>query len=198
MQARAFRSLNRDGLLEILAGFTFLVCSAFVANTALFPLLFVPVLVLAPGLKWLRSRFVHPRIGYARLPDDLEASQGRGILGFTVAVFFLYVLALVGFGGASDVAYWRKWAAALAGALCSGGFLFLARRSGFIRYYLYIAASLVGGVAFSLIQFERPYQNVQMLLLALAALMLVSGGWIFVRFLAANPLPEAANAEADT
>ena len=82
---------------------------------------------------------------------------------------------------------------ALAGALCCGGFLFLGSRSGLARHYLFIGASLAGGLAFSLIEFDRPYENVQMFLLAMAALMVVSGSLIFIRFIRTHPLAPAGS-----
>jgi hypothetical protein len=193
MQKRAFQALNQDGLLEILAGITFFICSAFVVNTSLIFLLFIPVFIFGPALRWLQQRFIYPRIGYATLPKD-NAHEGRGILVFAMAAFVIYVLALVGFGVLRDVSYWRQWAPALAGALCCGGFLFLGSRSGLARHYLFIGASLAGGFTFSMIELDRPYESVQMFLLAMAALMVVSGSLIFIRFIRTHHLAPAGSA----
>lgn len=194
-EKQTFRALTQDGLLEILAGIMFLVCSAFVTNPSLFVLIVVPVVLLGPGLNWLHQRLTYPRIGYAKLAEPLGTKEGPTVLVFALIVLALYTLALIGFGVAGDVTYWRRWAPALAGALCCGGFLILASRSGFARHYIYIGASLIGGVLFSLIPFERPYENVQMFLLALAGLMLVSGVLILARFLRTHPLPEAEQSD---
>lgn len=190
-QRRTFRALNQDGLVEILAGITFLICSAFVTNPSLLVLIVVPVFLFGPGLNWLQQRLTYPRIGYAKLAEGSGTDEGRSYPVFALVVFAVYTLALIGVGVASDVTYWRRWAPALAGALCCGGFLVLAGRSGFARHYVYIGACLVGGVLFSLIPFEQPYENVQMFLLALAGLMLLSGFLILVRFLSTHPLAEA-------
>ncbi len=190
-----FRTLHQDGLLEILTGATFFICSAFLTNPSLLILVVIPALLFVPGLRWLQQRLTFPRVGYAKLVEDDSARQGRGILIFSLIVFSIYVLTLLASGVASDASYWRRWAPALAGALCCGGFLYLASRSSSIRYYLYIATSLLGGIAFSLAEFDRPYENVQMFLLSLAVLMLVSGLLILVRFLHSHPLPPVESNE---
>ena len=182
-EKQAFRTLHQDGLLEILAGLTFFICSAFVANVSLIFLIFIPVFTFAPARKWLQQRFIYPRIGYARLAEDGSAREEWRVPTLALVAFFLYLAALVGFGVSRDATYWRQWAPALAGALCCAGFLHLAGRSGLARHYFYIGASLLGGVAFSLMSFGHPYANVQFFLLALSVLMLVSGGLILRRFL---------------
>ncbi len=186
---QTFRALNQDGLMEIQAGLMLFICSAFVTNPSLFFLIFIPVFAFGPGLNWLQQRLTYPRIGYARLAEEASAQQSRRIPVFAVTVFAVYALVLIGFGVAGDVTYWRRWAPALAGVLCCGGFLVLASRSGFARHYIYIGASLLGGVGFSLIRFERPYENVQMFLLALAILMVAAGLLLLVRFVQSHPLP---------
>jgi len=173
--------------MEMMAGITLMICSVFVSNPSLITLIFIPVFLLAPGLEWLRQRHTYPRVGYARPAELQPARHARGALIFTLAVFSIYALALMGFGVANDVTYWRRWAPALAAAICCGGFLFVASQSGLARHYAYILASLGGGLIFSLIRFERPYQNVHMFLLSLGILIFVSGALIFLRFLHRHP-----------
>ncbi len=198
LRKQAFRALNQDGLMEIMAGITLFICSAFTANPSLIFLVLIPFFVLVPALRRLQERYTFPRVGYAKLPAEDAGKQGRNVLVYVAIVFAAYVLALVVFGVVSEVAYWRRWAPALAGALLAGGLLFAAGQSGFARHYAYLGASLLGGVVFSLLHFDRPYENVQMFLVAMAVLMLICGMSTFVRFLWTHPLPaeEGSNEHA--
>lgn len=191
LRRRANRAQSSDGITEILLGPTLILASLTVIVPALAALLVVPILVFAPLGKRLQARYVHPRIGYARVPPEPGSRLARGMLFFLLGAFALFVLGVAVTGNLASREVWIQWAPALAAMMCSGGFLYAAERSGLVRFYVYLAILLTGGVVFSLLPAERPWQNVAGLFTVFGAVMMIIGAVTFGRFLATHPLPQA-------
>lgn len=76
-ERRSFRSQHSDGLIEIFLGPTLLIGALVVVQPVFTALVIMPILVFAPLLPRLQARYVHPRIGYAKLPAEHNRARSR-------------------------------------------------------------------------------------------------------------------------
>jgi hypothetical protein len=195
LRKRANRAQSSDGITEILLGPTLIIASLTVIVPAFAALLVIPILVFAPLGKHLQARYIHPRVGYAKVPAEDGSRLARGMLFFLLGAFVLFVIGVAVTGNLASRQVWLQWAPALAAMLCSGGFLYAAERSGLVRFYVYLGILLTGGVVFSLLPAERPWQNVAELFTVFGAVMMIIGAVTFGHFLATHPLPRAEAAD---
>jgi len=195
LEQRAFRDANQDGLMEILMGAVFSVASlAWLSPApAWMPGLFV---IFGPlALEALRKRFTYPRIGYVRLRQEPPKRPLLGVrsvpLGMAVYVLIVlgaWVLLLAAAGDVRDASLWRKWCPTLLALMLTGGFIYLADKSGRIWVYGWIVFSIALGVACSLLNFQRSYAAVSAYCLVMAVVFLPCGLVKFVRFLRNHPI----------
>jgi hypothetical protein len=151
LEKRAFRYDVQDGFTEFLAGILFF----FVARAAIDPhLAWVPALLVFP-MRWasrfFKEKFTYPRVGYVKLKTEDGKKMGRGMFGYLAAVIGILAAILLATGGLTSGAAWRQWLPALAGGFTSGGFFYLAGRSGMWRHRLLGVFVIVWGVACSLL-----------------------------------------------
>lgn len=199
---RAYRHTMMDGLTEIAMGlFLILVAVALPAGPFVL-LLYLAPFALIPLLRSLQRRITHPRIGYVEPIADKPRQVLPGILLFTLLALaaFLAILVLAG-GGLAKPDYAQltrrlyQWAPALVGVLVSGGLWYTASRSGFRRFFVSAAVSVVLGIAISVAAaaggipvLETKLRGVQVYCGAMGALSLSSGLIVLIRFLKGHPI----------
>jgi len=189
MQRQAYRYDIQDGLMEFLMG----IMLFFVARAIVSPHLgWLPALLIFPmryALKFFKERFTYPRIGYVKFKDEENARDfGLGILRYLASIVFVIGVGLFAFGEVSSWQYWMKWMPAIMGGFCSGGFLYVAERSGFKRHYFLFAASVIWGVACSLMNSTTVYHGISRWALGMGLLNLVMGIVIFLIFIRNHPV----------
>jgi hypothetical protein len=183
-----YRDTQQDGLTEIVMGVFLFIIALATGRPAFYWTYLIGLFALGRGLKQLKARYTYPRVGFAEVPGEDAGELGRGVLTWVLGVFAVMLAGLAISGDLTNSAAWRQWSAALAGALCMGGFLYAASRSGLLRQYAYALVSVVLGVVVSWRAPAGDYQGVRVWALVMGLLLLGGGGLIFRRFLRDNPV----------
>ena len=188
LEQQAIRYVAQDGITEFLAGILFF----FIAMAVVHPhLAWVPALLLFPmrfAHNFFKNRFTYPRVGYVKLKSEDSRGFGRGVLTFLAAVLFIIAVALWIFGDITSWDQWMKWLPALMGGFCSGGFIYMAGKTGFLRHYFLVAWCIGWGIACSVMEIPDPYQAIQRWTLGLGLMCLLMGASIFINFLRTHPV----------
>jgi len=192
-----YRDTQQDGLTEIVMGVFLFIIALATGRPAFYWTYLIGLFALGRGLKMLKARYTYPRVGFAEVPSEDAGELGRGMLTWAMGVFAVMLAGLAITGDLANSAAWRQWSPALAGALCMGGFLYSASRSGLVRQYAYALVSVVLGVVVSLQAPAGAYQGVRFWALVMALLLLAGGGLILRRFLRDNPVIEQHGPEPE-
>jgi len=189
LRRQAYRYDLQDGLMEFLMG----IMLFFVARAIVSPHLgWLPAFLVFPmrwALKFFKEQFTYPRIGYVKMKDDQEPREfGLGVLRYLAIVVFTIGGGLFVFGEVGSWQYWMKWMPAIMGGFCSGGFLYVAERSGFKRHYFLFLICIGWGIICSLMNTPTVYHGISRWALGLGLLNLVFGVVIFLNFLRTHPV----------
>jgi hypothetical protein len=191
VERSAVRAAQQDGLTEIVVGVFLFIVAVATGRPAFYWMYLAGIVVLGRGLQWLKARFAYERVGFAELPDEDPSKLRRGVLSWVLGVLCVAVAALAISGDLADNLAWRQSSPAIAGFLFMGGFLYLARRSGLMRQYMYAAVSPALGMLLAARSFDEPYEGVRVWALVMALLLLSVGGLVLLRFLRNNPIIDA-------
>lgn len=195
LEKQAFRYDTQDGFTEFLAGIMFF----FIARSAVDPhLAWVPALLLFP-MRWasrfFKEKFTYPRIGYVKLRSEDSQTLGRGMLGYLGIVLGIMAVGLLLMGGFTSWDMWRQWLPALAGGFASGGFFYLADRSGLWRHRL-LGVFVVGwGIACSLLFTTNFREAFSRWALGVGLVTLVMGVVVFLVFQKNHPVRDTGVAD---
>lgn len=184
----AYRHAYEDGITEILVGIL-------LAVAALSTFRGIWIIVAAIALKWVlervRDRVTAPRVGSATLPEP----KGRlllGMAGYGILAGIVVVIAHVATAGSGAPLGGYRWIPLFMGLFLSGGFLYVIGRAGLKRFYIYLAASVAGGLAMTLSVAggtrQEAYDALSTLFWGLSALLVTIGTAAFIRFLRNNPV----------
>jgi hypothetical protein len=188
LENRAFRYDAQDGLTEFLAGIMFF----FVARAINSPhLAWVPALLVFPmryALRFFKERFTWPRIGYVKLRGEQKPDFGRGVLAYLAAVIFIMAAAHWIFGDITSWRSWMKWLPALVAGFCSGGFVYMAQRTGFTRHWFLVVVCLGWGVACSVMAVPDAYEALKRWALGLGLVNLLMGTIVLLSFIRTHPV----------
>jgi len=197
-ELRAKQAMVRDGIIEMMLGglllvfgVLFLLGSPFAALGALLPL------GLAPLAKWLKQRFVYPRIGYATVSRGRRSI--RGVL-FTVCVsVFLLVGTLFGFdwllGREQGNALWLShFVPAFWGGFVAIGPFTVGWRLRLLRWYIVAALFLLGGILLPILRIATGYDAISLESAIVGGLTLFYGIGLFVSFLRTYDIAEVPDA----
>ena len=188
LERQAHRYDAQDGVTEFLAGVLFF----FVARAAVDPhLAWVPAMRIFPmrwALKYFKKRFTYPRVGYVKLRSEDRQDLGRGMLTYLGVVFAVFAAALLIFGDITSWNQWMKWMPALMGGFTSGGFIYLAGKTGLMRHYFLVLVCIAWGIACSLMTVPRSVLGIQRWALGLGLVCLVMGIAVFLNFLRTRPV----------
>jgi len=166
----------------------------FIARAIVTPhLAWAPALLIFPArfaIKFFKERFTYPRIGYVKLKTDEETPRefGLGVLRYLAIIIFVVGAGLFAFGEIGSMSYWMKWLPAIMGGFCSGGFLYAAQKSGFLRHYFLFLASIGWGVACSFMDSPTAYAGTSRWALGMGLICLVMGLVVFLNFIRVHPL----------
>ncbi len=183
LERRSWRYDTQDGLVEFLAAIVFFVVATAVVDPHL---AWVPALLIFPmrrAMRFFKERFSYPRIGYVKLKDETSAELGRGMLVYLILVIIIVAGGLALLGEITSWAQWMKWLPALMGGFCSGGFLYVAQKTRFVRHYFLFVVCIGWGIACSLMQLPYPRAGLQRWALGLGLVCLVMGITTFLVFL---------------
>lgn len=139
------------------------------------------------ALERVKLRITYPRIGYFQERAEDPGTTARGMLVFIGGAIILMVGVIALSGGLTDVAEWRRAAPLLSGISLTGGFWYLADRSGLIRHRFVAVYSVVTGILLWVFTSGETYLPVAWHLLGLAAPLAAIGTWALVSFLRTNP-----------
>lgn len=197
VQMKAMQVTARDGITEMFLGGMLLVFSwLFSLETplavfgALFPL------ALNPLGKFLKRKFVYPRIGYAKVAKQPHAMRGI----FLAAIAFVAVIMaslgvfslILGFEPGS--ALWLShFVPAVAGAMMAIGPWIVARTYRLAHWYILAALFVLGGICLPLFDVATGYTAVFLESAIVGGLSLLYGIGLFATFLRKYPRCEASH-----
>ncbi|MBE0634689.1 hypothetical protein IH601_01655 [Candidatus Bipolaricaulota bacterium] len=191
IEIRAMRATLRDGIGEMLLGGMLLVFGVlFYLATPLAALGCLFPLVLNPLGKYLKRRFVYPRIGYARTARKPHALRGIALasglfIAFILAALGLFVLILgLGYG---YVLWLSHFVPAIAGFLMAIGPWVVARTYRLARWYVFAAVFIAAGVCLPMFHIATGYSAVALESAIVGGLSLLYGIGLFVTFLIKTP-----------
>jgi hypothetical protein len=181
-----WRDSMQDGLMELLLGIYFLV-TGFVIQANMSALFIIFMAFLPTVAKKMKERFTHPRIGYVKFPDH-EKSPGRRIMAALVAavIAIAMVIFLARVGEKTQVLY--KWIVLVPALVLAAGLTFTGQKTGFVRYYLMAALSLVSGLLIPFINLPDRMDAISLYFLIIGLVLLVWGAIVFANFLRTYPI----------
>ncbi len=197
LENNAFRYDAQDGLTEFLAGIMFF----FIARTMASPhLAWVPALLIFPmrfALRFFKERITWPRIGYVKLRSEEKPDFGRGVLSYLAVVLFIMAAAQWVYGDITSWRSWMKWLPALMAGFCSGGFVYMAQRTGFKRHWLLVVVCIGWGVACSVMAVPDVYEALKRWALGLGLVNLLMGTVVMLSFIRTHPVRQQEAADGD-
>ncbi len=188
IQRRANYAAYQDGLVEIFMGvFLLFIAGAMQSKTAIIPFAVITVFFAKPLLEHIKKRFIYPRTGYVRLPQDKEA-DAKGIAIATV-VFIVVLLAALGIsivvkGSEVGLIFFMTYILPpFTGFMMAMGPYYLGETYGLKRGYLFAALFLLGGIAMPVFDIAVGYAAVALLCLVVGLIILITGITMFTRFI---------------
>lgn len=196
MEQKANSLLSQDGLTEMLLGAIYFVSSASLSGSGSYvPFLPLYIIFMKKIVESFRNRFTYPRIGYVQVPDEESEDVTRGIL---IAVGIMLMAFVLGFYFSTEripSSLFYKWLSLGVGLFMYGPFRYLYDKTGDRINLAYIAISVAGGLAFSLMSFSDVKEGPQMYLLAVSGFFIVAGLTRFYLFTRNNPVLEVPQDE---
>ena len=191
LERRAWRYDSQDGILELLAGFLFLLVARTVVDPHLTWMLALVIFPMRFAARIMKERFAYPRVGYVKLRGEEGSEVGRGMLTYLAGVVLSVALVLLLLGDLTSGAAWMQWMPAIAAGFTSGGFIYLAQRSGLWRFRI-LAAVCVGWGVLCASWLQAPGMlGVRRWALGFGTLLLLVGGATFANFLRTHPIRDA-------
>ena len=194
IEQKVYRESVRDGLAEIFWGIAFIAATGYFLIRGFSIFMILLVLVIIPiARKRLKERYVYPRTGYAKLREDV-LKEIAGILLYMAAVFA--VMAAAFFFACDDPVnpdLWLKWAPVFFGAILTGAYLDIGRRSGNRWYYGVAVLALLSGVTLSVLEFASLKTGIIVYLPFMGTVLILTGVVLLRRFLRDNPIAEEAS-----
>jgi len=191
IEQKVYRESVRDGLAEIFWGITFIAATGYFLIRGFSIFMILLVLVFVPIMrKKLKKRYVYPRTGYAKLREN-DLKEIAGILLYMAGV--VAVMAAAFFFACDDPTnpdLWLKWSPAFFGAMLTGTYLDIGRRSGNRWYYGVVVLALLSGVTLSIPEFASPKTGIIVYLPFMGTVLILTGVVLLRRFLRINPIAE--------
>jgi len=199
IERRANYAAYQDGLTEILMGlFLFFYGGSLAAD--ILPIGFVFIILAVffskPLTEGIKKRYIYPRTGYVKLPEDPNTTaKGIVIAAIVMVVVMLSALgiSMAILGQKPGLYFFLTYIVPPAtGFMLAIGPYWLGQTYGLVRGYVWAALFVLGGIAMPVFGIASGYQAVG-LLCTLMGLLILTGGTIrFVRFIRKFP-PEPIN-----
>lgn len=181
-----WRDSMQDGLMEMLLGAYFLLTG--IVIQADMSALFIVFIAFFPALaKKMKERFTYPRIGYVKFPDQ-DSNPGRRILAVLLAAVIAVALVVVLAREGEKTQSLYQWVPLLPALVLVAALSFTGQKTGFARYYVMAAFSLVAGFAVPFVDLPNKMDNIALYLLVVSPVFLVWGAAIFLHFVRTYPI----------
>jgi len=192
IERRANYAAFQDGLMEILMGLVlFFFGGAMASKGTLTPLIVFAIFFANPVLKRVKERFIFPRVGYVKLPQE-EQTDTKGI-GIAALVFVIFLLASLGIsiwimGADAGSDFWMTYILPpFTGLMMAIGPFWLGQTYGLVRGYVFAAIFLILGIVIPVFGFASGYDAVGLICTIQGIIILITGIIMFARFLRKYP-----------
>jgi len=205
IERKANYAAFQDGLMEIFMGLFLLIFGgALMTKIAIgVPIIVLTIFFANPLLELIKKRYIYPRAGYVKLPEDPNTT-GKGI-AIAVVVYVVLLLGAMGIsilvlGTETGLDFFLTYIVPPAsGIMFAIGPYWLGQTYGLLRGYVWAILFILGGIAMPLFSIASGYEAVGLLCTVIGLLVLVTGAIMFVRFLRQHPsepveIEEAVNA----
>jgi len=189
IERKVYRESVRDGLAEIFWGIAFIAATGYFLIRGFSIFMILLVLVFVPiARKKLKERYVYPRTGYAKLREDILKEITGILLYMAVVVAVMAAAFFLVYDDPTNSDLWLKWSPAFFGAMLTGAYLDIGRRSGNRWYYGIAVLALLSGVTLSVLEFASLKTGIIVYLPFMGTILILSGVVLFRRFLHDNPV----------
>ena len=197
IEKRANYAAYQDGLMEIAMGlFLFFYGGALATDSVSVAIVFIIVTVFfgKRSFERIKQRYIYPRIGYVKLPEDPHAT-GKGIaiaaVIMVVALLGTMFLAMAILGQDPGLEFFLSYIVPPAsGFMLAIGPYWLGQTYGLVRGYVWAVLFVLGGIAMPLFSIASGYQAVGLLCTVMGLLTLTTGTIMFVRFIRRYPVAD--------
>lgn len=194
IERRANYAAFQDGLTEIFMGL-FLFFYGGALSTDMLPLgivfIFVAVFLSKPINERIKKRYIYPRTGYVKLPEDPHTT-GKGI-GISAVIMIVVLLGAMGIsmavlGQKPGLDFFLTYIVPPAsGFLLAIGPYWLGQTYGLVRGYVLAVIFVLGGIAMPVFSIASGYEAVGLLCTVVGLIALVTGTIMFIQFIRNNP-----------
>ncbi|MCD4841416.1 MAG: hypothetical protein K8R08_05350 [Methanosarcinales archaeon] len=193
IEKKAYRDSQQDGLMEVMMGLILMTFGGFFYSP-IFAFYILLIVFAGRIVEFIRRRYTHPRIGFVKFHEENPKDALTGVFLFEVAVIVIMFTLISIFGEVTDYSQWVKWSPLFFGMILVGPFAHAQSRSGNVRYTGYAILSVVLGLFFSLADFALGRTGLILYLVLMGGFLLISGLFIFARFLRRYPLATTGGA----
>jgi len=197
IEKRANYAAYQDGLMEIAMGlFLFFYGGALATDTLSVAIIFIIVTIFfgKRSFERIKQRYIYPRIGYVKLPEDPNTTgKGIGIAAVVMVVALLgaMFISMAILGQDPGLAFFLTYIVPPAsGFMLAIGPYWLGQTYGLVRGYVWAALFILGGIAMPLFSISSGYQAVGLLCTVMGLLTLTTGTIMFVRFIRRYPVAD--------
>jgi hypothetical protein len=195
IEQKVYRNSQQDGLLDLFSGLSMLAIAGAVGKIFM-PLFFiVPLLLLGPVMRRIKTRVTYPRIGFSQPVPEKPGKLLGGIFAFIFVLFALTAVILTSTGSIGDFDVWQKWLPTFIGTLLVGMYFSLAGKSGQVRYYILAAASFVSGFAISIYHGNPDMAGLMIYFVSMGLISAVTGTITFLLFLKKFPVQQSGEVD---
>jgi hypothetical protein len=203
IERRANYAAFQDGLTEIFMGlFLFFYGGTLATKTLPLGVVFIVVTVFfaKPLIERVKKRYIYPRAGYVKLPEDPHTT-GKGI-AIAAVIMVVVLLGAMGISMATlgqkpGVVFFLTYIVPPAsGFMLAIGPYWLGQTYGLSRGYIWAVLFVLGGIAMPVFSIASGYEAVGLLCTIIGLIILVTGTILFVQFIRKNPAEQVEIEEA--
>lgn len=206
IERKANYAAFQDGLMEILMGLFLFFYGGTLATDTLplgIVLIVIAVFFAKPIIERAKTRYIYPRTGYVKLPEDPNTtSKGIMISALLMVVGLLgaMFISMLVLGQTSGLDFFLTYIVPPAtGFLLAIGPFWLGQTYGLIRGYIWAVMFALGGIAMPIFSIASGYEAVGLLCTVMGVLIFITGLIMFTRFIRRIPaepfeIEEATNA----
>jgi len=197
IERRANFAAYQDGLVEIFMGLFLIFFGGGMAISAqIIPFIAIifTLFFANPILKGVKERYIYPRVGYVKLPQDTETDL-KGI-GIAAVIFIVFLLGSSGvmiwiMGIDSGMDFWMTYILPPStGFMMAIGPFWLGQTYRLVRGYVFAALFLLSGILIPVFGIASGYQAVGLLCTTVGVITLTTGIILFARFIRKYPAGE--------
>ena len=193
IERRAHYAAFQDGLMEIFMGVFLILFGGALVTEPLLALFLAVGAVLAANrlIERIKVRFIYPRAGYVKLPQDPK-STGKGIAIATVIMVVILLgamgIAITVLGLEGGTGFFQRYILPpVTGFFLAIGPYWLGQVYGITRGYVWAALFLLGGLAMPGFSIAAGYKAVSLLCTVVGSVTLLTGAYLFLQFVRNNP-----------